>query len=426
MAGFDPADPPWGGGDDDHYYTGLGHDEGFSPNLVDGLPSGDGDGESAGADTTSQQPASTASLLQPPPTEEAGAAEAAEPTVVATRKPVTPAKKDSSKSKAPRPTTKTTAAPKTPEKREAKRARKTTTTGAEGFVRRRRKDGNTTDDDAAVDSEHLPAAPATPSTQAAAAPPPPAGAATPPTQPQHHKRRRPPRPVRRTAPKEEAEAEGETQGAADGGSKSGGRGSAPPPAKRARKAKLALTGEQLTDWKLVAGRCSVRAKHRDEGRGKRAELSEIERGNYDAQALECYVQHTRRRDHRKEQVAAIPVPPLDVGWGVACPHVTLTFLFPLKDGLKTMSLATGINRVGRHGVKNGIDVPLRCPSVSKFHASLTVTGSGVTVCDKGSKNGTFLNLGRDGSSRLDEFSACEVRDGDCLNFGCVAVKVSVS
>ena len=77
----------------------------------------------------------------------------------------------------------------------------------------------------------------------------------------------------------------------------------------------------------------------------------------------------------------------------------------------TLPLKPGENLVGRHPASA---VWINAASVSRTHACVRVTPAGVTVEDRGSRNGTFL-----GGRRLT--GAHVLVDGDTVTFGSVAV-----
>jgi HD-GYP domain-containing protein (c-di-GMP phosphodiesterase class II) len=74
-------------------------------------------------------------------------------------------------------------------------------------------------------------------------------------------------------------------------------------------------------------------------------------------------------------------------------------------------------RVGR---REGCEVGLDAPSISRFHAELTPTGRGWVVSDLGSTNGTFLNGARVG--RVGEV----IKEGDVLQFGSICMLVTTA
>src|SRR5207302_2184346 len=61
------------------------------------------------------------------------------------------------------------------------------------------------------------------------------------------------------------------------------------------------------------------------------------------------------------------------------------------------------------------DIPIYDPTISRTHAEIALTGSGVKLKDLGSSNGTFLN-----GARVAEAEAAE---NDIVTFGKVAFKV---
>ena len=74
---------------------------------------------------------------------------------------------------------------------------------------------------------------------------------------------------------------------------------------------------------------------------------------------------------------------------------------------KTLPLREGENLVGRHPASA---VWINAGSVSRVHASITATASGVTVEDRGSRNGTFVNGKRIVAPHV-------LGDGDTVGFG---------
>jgi len=69
-----------------------------------------------------------------------------------------------------------------------------------------------------------------------------------------------------------------------------------------------------------------------------------------------------------------------------------------------------IDLVPYGGFQNGI---------SRIHASLELAGKRMTICDKGSSNGTFLN-----DAKLDSNEKHQIRDGDTLRLGQMKLKIS--
>ena len=69
-----------------------------------------------------------------------------------------------------------------------------------------------------------------------------------------------------------------------------------------------------------------------------------------------------------------------------------------------------IDLVPYGGFQNGI---------SRIHASLELAGKRMTICDKGSSNGTFLN-----DAKLDANEKHQIRDGDILRLGQMKLKIS--
>jgi len=88
----------------------------------------------------------------------------------------------------------------------------------------------------------------------------------------------------------------------------------------------------------------------------------------------------------------------------------------LVHGHNEIALREGKNIVGRSG--EGVIV-LDFPTVSRYHASVTVAGDVATVEDLGSKNGTWV-----GTSEVR--GASPLRDGDELRVGSVVVVVRFS
>jgi DNA-binding CsgD family transcriptional regulator len=74
----------------------------------------------------------------------------------------------------------------------------------------------------------------------------------------------------------------------------------------------------------------------------------------------------------------------------------------------TVLLGHGKQVLGR---SSGCDVPLKDLSVSRRHAEIVLTESGVTVTDLGSRNGTFVEGKR--------IATCPVSDGQRVRFGSV-------
>jgi DNA-binding winged helix-turn-helix (wHTH) protein len=81
----------------------------------------------------------------------------------------------------------------------------------------------------------------------------------------------------------------------------------------------------------------------------------------------------------------------------------------LVVGGRDIDLHDGENIVGRDA---GASVQIEARSISRRHARLVVSSSGVTLEDLGSKNGTTV-----GDRRID--SVTELRDGDRIVFGSV-------
>ncbi|MBA2305960.1 MAG: winged helix-turn-helix domain-containing protein [Acidobacteria bacterium] len=79
----------------------------------------------------------------------------------------------------------------------------------------------------------------------------------------------------------------------------------------------------------------------------------------------------------------------------------------LTWGDKTLPLIQGENIIGRHPASN---VWLNGASVSRTHACVVVTSAGVTVEDRGSRNGTFVEGNRLEGSHL-------LVDGTTVTFG---------
>lgn len=92
----------------------------------------------------------------------------------------------------------------------------------------------------------------------------------------------------------------------------------------------------------------------------------------------------------------------------------MRFKLTSADNLQTFELKSGPAQiVGRAPTS---DVPVFDPTISRRHAELVTTDSGVSVKDLGSSNGTFHN-----GSRVD---ACVVKPGDTITFGKVAFKLN--
>jgi adenylate cyclase len=92
----------------------------------------------------------------------------------------------------------------------------------------------------------------------------------------------------------------------------------------------------------------------------------------------------------------------------------MRFKLTSADNLQTFELKSGAPQiVGRAPTS---DVPVFDPTISRRHAELVTTDSGVSVKDLGSSNGTFHN-----GSRVD---ACVVKPGETITFGKVAFKLN--
>ena len=84
------------------------------------------------------------------------------------------------------------------------------------------------------------------------------------------------------------------------------------------------------------------------------------------------------------------------------------------DNLQTFELKSGPPQVVGRAPTN--DVPVFDPTISRRHAELVTSDSGVSVKDLGSSNGTFHN-----GSRVE---SCLVKPGDTITFGKVAFKLN--
>jgi DNA-binding winged helix-turn-helix (wHTH) protein len=86
------------------------------------------------------------------------------------------------------------------------------------------------------------------------------------------------------------------------------------------------------------------------------------------------------------------------------------------------SILLGDEEIPLHSGENGIGrdprdtIVIHSPDVSRHHARLTVTGSGITLEDLGSKNGTFL-----GTRRVTE--PVEVAPGDEILIGTIRLRL---
>src|SRR5215510_10926676 len=93
--------------------------------------------------------------------------------------------------------------------------------------------------------------------------------------------------------------------------------------------------------------------------------------------------------------------------------VSMPFKLISSDGVLSFELRTGATLVvGRAPTS---DIPVIDPTISRRHAEVDCTETGVTVRDLGSSNGTFVN-----GTRVDK---SPVSTGDVLTFGKVAFRL---
>src|SRR6185437_12644750 len=91
----------------------------------------------------------------------------------------------------------------------------------------------------------------------------------------------------------------------------------------------------------------------------------------------------------------------------------MRFKLTSTDGMHSFELRAGAALVvGRAPTS---DIPVIDPTISRRHAEVELTESGVTVRDLGSSNGTFLNGTR--------VHTAVVNPGDLLTFGKVAFRL---
>ncbi len=104
----------------------------------------------------------------------------------------------------------------------------------------------------------------------------------------------------------------------------------------------------------------------------------------------------------------INIEPVALPSGVILAKLSIPDKADTTDGYRLIELPQGEYVVGR----TDADIVVNDPYVSRLHANLCVVSDGVTVTDRGSTNGTFINGER---STANETVA--LKEGDSLRFG---------